>query len=393
MKTLKTISALVLLLALTVPLGLSGCANQARSEAGALLAQDFRKMDNDELLLYYYRLTEEIDRRERSGPASSVGIGIGGGSWGWGSGGGSGVGVGVSTSTPVGSGGGSDELRNRRAEVRAEMQRRNMILPRSSCLAPRACASHRHPSCSLSLKTGHCTRAWAIMQSRELASPPVPMPLPRNTKKKAKSSHSESTKGRNLNDILGESRALKAWLRPGKGTRQEVFIILAEDLPPADREFLARTADLVVEPAENLPGRLAALARENRQLKSLSLSDDLTGLYNKRFFSIQLEIEMARSRRSGQPCCLMMIDFDNFKDINDRLGHDEGDRFLTQMGGLIRDKLRPTDFVCRYGGDEFAVIMPATSLLDGIGIARRLREFTAHFTWKMAVRVSASFGL
>lgn len=129
MKTLKTISALMLLLALTVPLGLSGCANQARSEAGALLTQDFRKMDNDELLLYYYRLTEEIDRRERSGPASSVGIGIGGGSWGWGSGGGSGVGVGVSTSAPVGSGGGSDELRNRRAEVRAEMQRRNMKLP------------------------------------------------------------------------------------------------------------------------------------------------------------------------------------------------------------------------------------------------------------------------
>lgn len=129
MKTLKTISALVLLLALTVPLGLSGCANQARSEAGALLVQDFRKMDNDELLLYYYRLTEEIDRRERSGPASSVGIGIGGGSWGWGSGGGSGVGVGVSTSTPVGSGSGSDELRNRRAEVRAEMQRRNMKMP------------------------------------------------------------------------------------------------------------------------------------------------------------------------------------------------------------------------------------------------------------------------
>ena len=128
MKTLKTISALVLLLALTVPLGLSGCANQARSEAGALLAQDFRKMDNDELTLYYYRLTEEIDRRERSGPSSSVGIGIGGGSWGGGWGSGSGGGVGVGVSTPVG-GGGTDELRNRRAEVRVEMQRRNMKLP------------------------------------------------------------------------------------------------------------------------------------------------------------------------------------------------------------------------------------------------------------------------
>ena len=131
MKTLKTISALFLLIALMASMGLSGCANQGRSEAGALLVQDFRKMDNDELLLYYYRLTEEIDRRERSGPASSVGIGIGGGSWGggWGSGSGGGVGVGVSTSTPVGSGGGSDELRNRRAEVRAEMQRRNMKTP------------------------------------------------------------------------------------------------------------------------------------------------------------------------------------------------------------------------------------------------------------------------
>ncbi len=129
MKTLQTASALVLILALLAPLGLSGCANQAGSETGAILAQDFRKMDNDELLLYYYRLSEEIDRRERSGPASSVGIGIGGGSWGWGGGGGSGVGVGVSTSAPVGGGGGSEELRNRRAEVRAEMQRRNMKLP------------------------------------------------------------------------------------------------------------------------------------------------------------------------------------------------------------------------------------------------------------------------
>ena len=204
---------------------------------------------------------------------------------------------------------------------------------------------------------------------------------------------SRPTGVRSLADILGQRQTLKAWLRPGEGARTEAFIILAEGLSPEDREFLAGAADLVVDPSEELPGRLARLARENRQLKSLSLSDDLTGLYNRRFFSLQLEIEMARSRRTGQPCCLMMIDFDNFKDINDRLGHDEGDRFLTQVGGLIREKLRPTDFVCRYGGDEFAVIMPATCLPDGAGIAARLREFTAHFTWKMAVRVSASFGL
>ncbi len=219
------------------------------------------------------------------------------------------------------------------------------------------------------------------------------MPSPRKTEKQAKSTSRNRTRHRRLLDVLAEARALKAWLRAGKGSETEAFVILAQGLSAKDREFLSDTADVVVDPAEDLLGRLATLERENRQLRSLSLSDDLTGLYNKRFFSIQLEIEMARAQRTGLPCCLLMIDFDNFKEINDRLGHDEGDRFLIQMGGLIREKLRPTDFVCRYGGDEFAVIMPATSLLDGIGIAKRLQEFTAHFTWKMALRVSASFGM
>jgi len=221
----------------------------------------------------------------------------------------------------------------------------------------------------------------------------VPMPSPRKTEKQGKSTSLNRKRQRRLLDVLVETRALKAWLRAGKGSQTEAFVILAQGLSAKDREFLSGTADVVVDPAEDLVGRLAALERENRQLKSLSLSDDLTGLYNKRFFSIQLEIEMARAQRTGQSCCLLMIDFDNFKEINDRLGHDEGDRFLIQMGGLIREKLRPTDFVCRFGGDEFAVIMPATSLLDGIGIAKRLQEFTAHFTWKMALRVSASFGM
>jgi hypothetical protein len=126
MQTMKTVSAVVALLVLLVSLGLSGCANQTKSERGALLTQDYRTMDNDELTLYYYRLTEEIDRTERSGSGSAISIGIGGGSWGWG---GSGVGAGVSTTTPVGGGSGSDELRNRRAEVRAEMQRRGLKAP------------------------------------------------------------------------------------------------------------------------------------------------------------------------------------------------------------------------------------------------------------------------
>ncbi len=128
MKTRKTmfiLSSLVLLISLALP----GCANQQKAETGALLAQDYRKMDNDELLLYYYRLTEEIDRTERSASGGAVSFGIGGGRWGWGGGGGSGVGAGVSTTTPVSGGAGTEDLRNRRAEVRAEMQRREMKTP------------------------------------------------------------------------------------------------------------------------------------------------------------------------------------------------------------------------------------------------------------------------
>jgi hypothetical protein len=126
MQTMKTVSIIVALLVLLASFGLSGCASQTKSETGALLTQDYRKMDNDELTLYYYRLTEEIDRTERSGSGSAISIGIGGGSWGWGGSGGSGGGVGISTTTPVGGGGGTDDLRSRRAEVRAEMQRRGM---------------------------------------------------------------------------------------------------------------------------------------------------------------------------------------------------------------------------------------------------------------------------
>ncbi len=125
MQTKKTALAFLALLILLTPLGLSGCANQTKNETGAMLAQDYRKMDNDELLLYYYRLTEEIDRTERSSSGSAITFGIGGGSWGHGGGGG----AGVSTTTGVGGGGGSEELRNRRAEVRAEMQKRGMKLP------------------------------------------------------------------------------------------------------------------------------------------------------------------------------------------------------------------------------------------------------------------------
>ena len=96
---------------------------------------------------------------------------------------------------------------------------------------------------------------------------PEPMPTTTKTKKSAKSKSSGARKRQSLNAILGENRTLKAWLRPGKGSPTEAFVILADGLRLKDREFLASSADFVVDPGEDLIGLIARLKRENRQLK------------------------------------------------------------------------------------------------------------------------------
>jgi len=155
------------------------------------------------------------------------------------------------------------------------------------------------------------------------------------------------------------------------------------------------------EQAHNSPAallkRIEEIERENTRLKSLLLTDELTGLYNRRFFSAQLEVEMSRTRRTGQSCTLIMMDVDHFKSVNDTLGHDAGDRLLTQLGGIMGQNLRPIDFACRFGGDEFAIIMPAADLDDGIGIAKRIQTsmepLLSQLQRHIAQPISASFGI
>lgn len=197
--------------------------------------------------------------------------------------------------------------------------------------------------------------------------------------------------------ILEKHKAYSAWLRSRKDANPEVFIALIEDIPSSDRDKLTKLSPLVITAQDELIKRIAQIGKENSHLKSLLMTDDLTGLYNKRFFYIQLEAEMARTRRTGHPCTLAMMDLDNFKMVNDRLGHDEGDRFLVQMGGMIKDNLRPTDFACRFGGDEFSFVMPASNLIDSIVVAKRIQISIAKLTAMLPVdvgkHISTSFGL
>ncbi len=148
-----------------------------------------------------------------------------------------------------------------------------------------------------------------------------------------------------------------------------------------------------VHTVDELAKKIAKLEQENEYLKSLSLTDGLTGLYNYRFFAKQLEIEIGRTERTGQICSLMMIDLDNFKLLNDTYGHDEGNKFLVKTGEVMQENMRPTDILCRYAGDEFAVIMPATHLFDALRIGERLRESLGEIRWKLDTVCTASVGL
>ena len=108
--------------------------------------------------------------------------------------------------------------------------------------------------------------------------------------------------------------------------------------------------------------------------EALSVTDDLTQLYNSRYLSQVLRRETKRASRSGRPLSLLFIDLDGFKSINDTHGHLYGSRALVEAAGLIRQSARETDVVSRFGGDEFALILPDTGSDGAAAVGERVRE-------------------
>lgn len=212
----------------------------------------------------------------------------------------------------------------------------------------------------------------------------------KSVKKTARSSSKKPSS--TLQDILKQSTAKSSKTNPLKDSAAEYLVIAPNDIPSASRtRVLAK--GICVRPEENLLLRLSKLTKENRHLKSLSNTDELTGLYNKRFFNNQLNIEITRTQRTGEPFCLVFIDLDNFKMVNDTLGHDRGDEFLVSVCRKISGSVRPTDFACRFGGDEFAVILPATTLRDSITIAKRWHTLILQAAAETHLPVSSSIGI
>ncbi|MDP7384473.1 MAG: diguanylate cyclase [Nitrospinota bacterium] len=117
------------------------------------------------------------------------------------------------------------------------------------------------------------------------------------------------------------------------------------------------------------------LEEKNRILEELSITDNVTGLFNHRHFFTVLETEIDRSRRQNHPLSLVLFDTDGFKSFNDRYGHLAGDRILQRIGSLITEKIRNNvDKGFRYGGDEFTIILPEAGLKQAESIVRRILD-------------------
>jgi len=126
--------------------------------------------------------------------------------------------------------------------------------------------------------------------------------------------------------------------------------------------------------------RAERLRTEKAHLAQLALTDRLTGAFNRAYFDAVLESEMARSRRSENPFSLLMLDIDHFKAVNDTFGHLAGDRALQLMASTVKRLIRSSDIFCRFGGEEFTLILPDTPADKAMILAERIRQKVAGLT-------------
>ncbi|HVG80264.1 MAG: diguanylate cyclase [Candidatus Rokuibacteriota bacterium] len=145
--------------------------------------------------------------------------------------------------------------------------------------------------------------------------------------------------------------------------------------------------------ATRLDAAYKELESTNARLKETSFKDEVTGLYNRRFFTLRLEEELSRYRRFNHPVSVVLLDLDGFKAVNDEFGHSVGDDTLREVAQILMKHSRGINVVSRYGGDEFAVLLVETSKAGARLYADRIREVVAKHPFSHGKVVTASFGV
>lgn len=171
---------------------------------------------------------------------------------------------------------------------------------------------------------------------------------------------------------------------------------LCEPDAVARPEWLSERQQVLRGVVDTLALALANL-RLRETLRQQSIRDPITGLYNRRYLEETSSRELRRMERTGQPVAVIMLDVDHFKQFNDTFGHEAGDLVLKQLAGTLLDHARESDVVSRYGGEEFALMMPGTSLADGAERADTLRKAVKQLHLAHRGRtlgtITASFGV
>ncbi|WP_245904515.1 GGDEF domain-containing protein [Billgrantia lactosivorans] len=172
-----------------------------------------------------------------------------------------------------------------------------------------------------------------------------------------------------------ESVEASMWRAQETGTHDVEHRIIR---PDGEIRWVHELADYVPEGDEQiLIGTVRDITEQKKlelRLRQLSRTDELTTLYNRRYFMQRLLQELARYRRYGRHASVVLFDFDHFKRINDTHGHPAGDQVLLNVGKLLREKLRTNDIPARLGGEEFALLLPETSLEEAVGVAEKVRQ-------------------
>ena len=178
-----------------------------------------------------------------------------------------------------------------------------------------------------------------------------------------------------------------------------------EDITPVLREVVGATRNVALE--SRLAHAELTDLRERTQLKQTEMErmqqeldkasaqarhDPLTGSLNRKGLDEVFDRELARSRRADAPLCVALLDVDNFKQINDRLGHDTGDAALVHLAQVVREVMRPQDQLARYGGEEFVILLPDTAQEQGVEAMQRLqRELTTRFFMRNNEKILITF--